>query len=415
MGGGVGDSANRTNPLSEARRQDPLGRAQKSLADFKAHWEQHGVCPSSVPLVQSDPTQPHRNWFPEPDWISGWTAFEVFRLQTEPYQWAPPIARICATIADQFDRDTAGTNYVFDALPPTHELLTDFVLGSNQWFRVLHHLLTLEGAEGIEGWEDLVSDLYNWLGPEDHLRIRAMDVLDNAMTLSWPWHDISLPEAKQEPVWSFPKAMAWIATRDYLALARIGIFRQPTDGDEAVATDGVCSYNTEALGWLHTTIAYTKCKCGAIKSYGYAAFQHCTCISVAWEELVHFNGGLTSETPELVFNLQEGWLSMTWQEGADKLRFLRRDILDRWPAPPTSQIVAPAIEHSTGSGESECREWLVKQFAGDPERRRSKSDFRAAALAEFSGRLSERGFNLRVWPELARDHGRDGAGAKKKS
>ena len=242
-----------------------------------------------------------------------------------------------------------------------------------------------------------------------------MDVLNNALRLDWPWHDISLPEAKQEPVWSFPKAMAWIATRDYLALARIGHFRRPAGEDEAVATDGVCRYNTEALGWLHTTVAYTKCECGALRRFGYTAFQHCTCISIAWEELVHFNGGLSENTPELVFSLQEGWLSMTWPEGADKLRFLRRDILDRWPADPPATLTRPALEHSTASGESECRAWLAKQFANDPARRRSKSDFRAAALVEFPARLSERGFNLRVWPELAREHGRDGAGAKKKS
>ena len=96
------------NPLEKAMHDDPTGRAVKSVVEFKLHWEEHGASPSSVPLVQSDPAQPHGRWFSGPDWISGWTAFEVFRLQTEPYQWAPPIARICATIADQFDRDTAG-------------------------------------------------------------------------------------------------------------------------------------------------------------------------------------------------------------------------------------------------------------------------------------------------------------------
>ena len=39
----------------------------------------------------------------------------------------------------------------------------------------------------------------------------------------------------------------------------------------------------------------------------------------------------------------------------------------------------------------------------------------ATSLTRFAGRLSLRGFNDRVWPELARKHGRDGAGAKKKS
>lgn len=411
----MGDTTDRTNPLTAAMQQDPVGRLQKSLLGLRENWAEHGIAPWPVPLVASDPTQPRRDWLPEPEWISGWEAFEIFRLQTEPYEWAPPIARICQTIADQLDREAIGLNYAMGCLPPSHELLNDFSLGSNQWFRALYDLLTVRGADGIEGWEGLVSDLYDWLGPFDNLRIRAPYVLDNALTLDWPWHQFSLPEAKQEPIWSFPKAMAWIATRDYLALARTGYFRRPEGEDEAVATEGVSRYNTEALGWLHTAIAYSHCECGALSEFGWEAFKHCTCISVAWEELVRFNGGLSPYTPELVFNLQEGWLSMTWPDGADEIRFLRRDILDRWPAPTADQREASIIEHSTTTGERDCREWLAKEFAADPEKRRSKKDFREAALAAFSGRLSERGFNLRVWPELARKHGRDGAGAKRKS
>lgn len=29
---------------------------------------------------------------------------------------------------------------------------------------------------------------------------------------------------------------------------------------------------------------------------------------------------------------------MTWPEGAEEIRFLRRDILERWPAPQTAQL-----------------------------------------------------------------------------
>lgn len=409
------DETKRTNPLMEAMRADPLGRAQKQLIKLRDHWAKHGVSDSPIPLSPKDPQKPGRDWLPEPKWISGGDAFEILRLQTEPYEYAPPIARICQIIADQWDREDAGLNYAFATHPPSHDLLCDFTVGSTHWFRALHTLLTLQGAEDIDGWERLVSDLYEWIAMYDCLRIRTRYVLMNALTLDWGWHEISLPEAKQEPIWSFPKALAWIATRDYLALARMGYFRRAEGEDEPVATDGVCTHNTRALGWLHTAITYTKCECGAWRDFGLAAIKHCTCISVAWEELVRFRGGLSPDTPELVFNLQEGWLSMTWPDGADNIRFLRRDILDRWPAIPADKQDVPALEHSTASGEQDCRAWLVKEFAADPEKRRSKKDFRQAALAAFAGRLSERGFNLRVWPDLARDHGRDGAGAKRKS
>lgn len=397
-------------------RADPLGRAQKQLIELRSHWAGHGVSVSHIPLFPKDPEKPGRDWLPEPEWISGGDAFELLRLQTEPYEYAPPIARICQIIADQWDREQVGLNFAFASLPPSHDLLRDFAVGSVHWFRALYNLLTLKGAEDIEGWEGLVSDLYEWCVMYDCLRIRTRYVLDGALSHHWSVRELSLPEAKQEPIWSFPKAMTWIATRDYLALARMPVFTQPVnETEEAVAIDGVWKYATKALGWLHSEIAYTHCKCGALHDFALQAFKHCTCISVAWEELVRFRGGLSPDTPELVFNLQEGWLSMTWPDGADEIRFLRRDILDRWPALPPVQQDAPAIGHSTTTGERECREWLAKEFAADPDRRRSKKNFREAALAAFPGRMSERGFNLRVWPDLARDHGRDGAGAKRKS
>lgn len=411
----MGDDTKRTNPLTEAMREDPLDRAKRQLIELRGHLPQLGISSTSVPLTRKDPEKPGRDWMPEPEWISGWRAFEILALQSEPYEYAPPIARICQVISDQWDQKDAGLNYAVSELPPSHDLLEDFTIGSPQWFRALHVLLTVKGAEAIDGWEGLVSDLYDWIGPFDCLRIRPRDLFDNALGHHWSVFELSLPEAKQEPIWSFPRAMAWIATRDYVALARIGHFRPAEGEDEPLATYGVCKYNTKALGWLHCEIAYAHCKCGALEQFGGEAFKHCTCISIAWEELVRFRGGLSPDTPELVFGLQENWISMTWPEGADEIRFLRRDILDRWPAPAVPQREIPAIAHSTTTAEKECREWLSEEFAADPDRRRSKKDFREAALAAFSGRLSERGFNLRVWPELARDHGRDGAGAKRKS
>jgi hypothetical protein len=412
----LGNESKSTNQLTEAMRKDPLGRAQKQLSELRKLWTKHGATAALIPLTPKGPEKPGRDWLPEPDWISGWDAFEIIRLQTEPYEWAPAIARICEVIADQWDREERGLNYALATLPPNHELLEDIPHGSFQWFHALRCLLKIDGAEGIEGWEGLVNDLYDWIGPYDCLRIRPAEFFENALSHHWSVRELSLPETKQEPIWSFPKAMAWIATRDYLALARMPVFTQPVnETEEAVATDGVWRYATKALGWLHSEIAYTHCHCGALRQFCWEAYKHCTCISIAWEELVHFNGGLSPQTPELVFNIQEGWLSMTWPEGADELRFLRRDILERWPALVPETVRAPKIEQSTTTGEQDCRQWLVSEFAADPKKQRPKKSFREAALQAFSGRLSERGFNLRVWPELAREHGRDSAGAKRKS
>jgi hypothetical protein len=116
-----------------------------------------------------------------------------------------------------------------------------------------------------------------------------------------------------------------------------------------------------------------------------------------------------------MFDAHDRWVSMTWPEGADRFRFLRSDVLSRWPERAQSdESTEPKAQHSTVSGEEECRKWLVQEFASDPEKRRSKKEFRDAALIVFAGRLTERGFNLRVWPKLAQDDGRDLAGAKKR-
>jgi hypothetical protein len=74
----------------------------------------------------------------------------------------------------------------------------------------------------------------------------------------------------------------------------------------------------------------------------------------------------------------------------------------------------PARPVSTAKAESQCRTWLSEQFEADPENRRPKAYYRNAALAAFAGKLSKRGFDLRVWPDIAQKHGRDASGAKKK-
>jgi hypothetical protein len=383
----LGDDSKRKNPLIEAMREDPLGRAKEQLIGLRDRLAQYGQLSLSVPLKPKDREKPGRDWLTEPEWVCGWQAFDMLALQSDPYDYARTIARICQIIADQRGWRDAGLNYAVSSCPPNHALLEDFDVGSPHWFEALHILLTVKGAEHIDGWEGLVSDLHDWIGPFDCLRIRPRNLLENALGHDWSVQRLLLPEAKQEPVWSFPRAMAWIATRDYLALARVGYFRRAEGEDELLATDGVCKYNTRALGWLQCETAYTHCNCGAFHQFGWEAFKHCTCISIAWEDLVRFRGGLSPDTPELVFNLQEGWISMTWPDGADDIRFLRRDILDRWPAPPADQKEIAVNGFSTTTGEQECRDWLAKEFAADPNRRRSKKDFREAALAAFPGRL----------------------------
>ena len=403
------------NPLM-IPRESPLASVQKTLSSFREQLIENGIEAGKPPLQPKDPDRPGRDWLPKPEWISGWTAFEIFQLQEEPYEWAPALARLCKVISDHAHDGKTEPNFALANLPPSHPLLEDFPAGTRVWFCALYELLVIKNGEEIEGWEHLVSEIYDWIGPWGSLRLRARDTLEEALSHHWSVEALSLPETKQNPVWTFPMTLTWIATRDFLAMARMPVFCQPVNGvEEAVADEGVWRYATKALGWLHTELSFAHCTCGALSDHGLESFKHCTCISVAWEELVRHMGGLTSTIPELVFHLQEGWISMTWPDGADDIRFLRSEIMEKWPAVAASSEILPNAQSSIASVERECVEWLLDQFANDPEKRRSKSDFRSAAMVQFGSGLSERGFNQRVWPKLAQEHGRDGAGAKRKS
>lgn len=73
----------------------------------------------------------------------------------------------------------------------------------------------------------------------------------------------------------------------------------------------------------------------------------------------------------------------------------------------------PIRAQSTGAAEGRCEAWLVMKFSEDAEKRRPKASFRAEAMTEFFGKLTERGFN-RAWARVAERAGRNKAGAKSK-
>ncbi len=65
----------------------------------------------------------------------------------------------------------------------------------------------------------------------------------------------------------------------------------------------------------------------------------------------------------------------------------------------------------TIAAETECRDWLKNEFEKDPLNRKVKRSFKEDALAQFSGRPSNRGFD-RAWASVAPDAGRSSAGRK---
>lgn len=82
----MSDDEPNQNPLM-IPRESPLAIAQKKLVRFREHLTENNIKAGKPPLRHRDENLPLRDWLPEPDWISGWTAFEIFQLQEEPYEW----------------------------------------------------------------------------------------------------------------------------------------------------------------------------------------------------------------------------------------------------------------------------------------------------------------------------------------
>ena len=100
-----------------------------------------------------------------------------------------------------------------------------------------------------------------------------------------------------------------------------------------------------------------------------------------------------------------------WLSNNFALQFSSAEVIAAFPQRevPSGQSVIAVT--STGRAEADCRGWLAKEFEADPGKRRNKADFRNAAMVEFAGRLSLRGFN-RVWDALAPASGRSTPGRK---
>ncbi len=94
-------------------------------------------------------------------------------------------------------------------------------------------------------------------------------------------------------------------------------------------------------------------------------------------------------------------------------RYSEDQLVDIMRVPLTSEASGSCSSAvtSTAKVESECRDWLLSEFAADPDRQRTKADFKSAALARFSGRLSQRGF-IRAWDAVAGQAGRSKPGRK---
>ena len=238
--------------------------------------------------------------------------------------------------------------------------------------------------------------------------------------LSLPGEDFD-PKAdvSVSPWWSFLQVIGWITTRskayaDYVA-------KLEGDGRDDVA-------NAVVQSAVITYVARNYCKCAAESLPDHSRWKACTCIGDAGRlllEAIRVGSILPTQVSavgpkKLSFHdlagIGQEAFGGDWLDIKPVLQFSSAEVLAAFPIEISADVSVPVTAGlSTVAAESECKTWLVAAFANDPNRRRNKASFRDDALQHFAGRLTERGFNLRVWPSIAKQNGRDGAGAKKKS
>lgn len=262
-----------------------------------------------------------------------------------------------------------------------------------------------------------------------------------AVERPFEWSDFnadSLPElqrlndlAMRDEWWTWPEAIAWIGSRDFRNIATLrywgGLWTRNGDSNPTVtiaAQADIANRFCEAPHHAKTELI-SAIERGAVDTAGRMALHGRSepLDKGDWRggTIVYEDGGakLVSAKNPLV----------AW---AFDIAVSRADLVNEFPASPTSDqsdlsIYAGGIAYvldeelpsilarSTGSAEAECRVWLEGEFSADPNRLRSKAHFCEAALVKFAGRLSARGFNHRVWPNLAQVHERDRVGRKRKS
>jgi hypothetical protein len=219
------------------------------------------------------------------------------------------------------------------------------------------------------------------------------------------------------PWWSVNQALAWIATRIPSYVEYVGNLEEHEprehrpyfvqaicESQVAESDEGMAFLECRRASWpTGTLLAHAgralleKIQAEAVRP---ATSEKGKGRPMLWHEFV---GVGTRETGS-------DWLDLDPQP-----LFSSAEVIGAFPIEDVPSAVPVLAVTSTAGAENECRDWLEKQFAADPKKTLTKTDFRTAALGAFPGRVSQRGFDLRVWPGLAQQHGRDGPGAKRKS
>ena len=179
----------------------------------------------------------------------------------------------------------------------------------------------------------------------------------------------------------------------------------PLDSSDMVrATMQHDDWRRSLIGWLVMVTAERHCKCSSRRTDAKERWETCQCVGSAYVELRRFLNGSQYSIPEYRPSPAYASFTLTWPDGAHNLKFLREDVLAKWPV-ISSRVAALAPQQL-------CEDWLRELWADDRHIRLSKKGYWDEARTHFQG-LFERGFK-RAWDAVAPQFEMNKPGRKRK-
>ena len=216
------------------------------------------------------------------------------------------------------------------------------------------------------------------------------------------------------PWWTVNEALAWVATRIPSYIANVGDLERGGSGEirpyiiQAICITDLAESDEGKAFMLDRHINWPE---GSILAHaGRDLLSKILAGEIA--PMTRDGGqGRQMQREEFIGIGMEG-TGTDWLRLKPKPLFSSAEIVAAFPVISPAPVAVDAVMvASTAGAENECRDWLGREFAADPDKQRTKADFQAAALGKFPGRLSVRGF-IRAWDAVAPQSGRSKPGRK---
>jgi hypothetical protein len=205
---------------------------------------------------------------------------------------------------------------------------------SKAWFSSIQNQRIGSDYSKIADWNRQFID---WM--RESLLVCHTDIRANLKPPAGEWHAPMDHVDTAGATWNFPEALAWIATRDPLEVARMRYAHHwdaPIgDDDERRRIRALMqndSTRSRMIGWLVLITANSRCKCGSAQTDEQEAWETCECVGHAYDELHRFATGRNLPIPEYQPQPAYASFTLTWPDGAHNLRFTRAEIIEKWSA-----------------------------------------------------------------------------------